>query len=96
MKMMTMERMKEQLKALCKDISFWENTDENILDVTVEDFEGFDEDWDEVFADINEDAVNTMIEWLDEHCDSHDSGCFYQYYTFGNLVVCLDWESYDI
>lgn len=94
--MMTMERMKEQLKALCKDISFWENTDENILDVTVEDFEGFDEDWDEVFADINEDAVNTMIEWLDEHCDSHDSGCFYQYYTFGNLVVCLDWESYDI
>ena len=94
--MMTMERMKEQLKALCKDISFWENTDENILDVTVEDFEGFDEDGDEVFADINEDAVNTMIEWLDEHCDSHDSGCFYQYYTFGNLVVCLDWESYDI
>ena len=94
--MMTMERMKEQLKALCKDISFWENTDENILDVTVEDFEGFDEDGDEVFADINEDAVNTMIEWLDKHCDSHDSGCFYQYYTFGNLVVCLDWESYDI
>lgn len=91
-----MERMKEQLKALCKDISFWENTDENILDVTVEDFEGFDEDGDEVFADINEDAVNTMIEWLDKHCDSHDSGCFYQYYTFGNLVVCLDWESYDI
>ena len=96
MKMMTMERMKEQLKALCKDISFWENTDENILDVTVEDFEGFDEDWDEVYADINENAVNTMIEWLDKHCDSHDSGCFYQYYTFGNLVVCLDWESYDI
>ena len=94
--MMTMERMKEQLKALCKDISFWENTDENILDVTVEDFEGFDEDWDEVYADINENAVNTMIEWLDKHCDSHDSGCFYQYYTFGNLVVCLDWESYDI
>lgn len=94
--MMTMERMKEQLKALCKDISFWENTDKNMLGVIVEDFEGFDEDGDEVFADINEDAVNTMIEWLDKHCDSHDSGCFYQYYTFGNLVVCLDWESYDI
>ena len=67
-----------------------------MLGVIVEDFEGFDEDGDEVFADINEDAVNTMIEWLDKHCDSHDSGCFYQYYTFGNLVVCLDWESYDI
>lgn len=93
---MTMEMMKKQLVALCKDISFWENTDKNMLGVIVEDFEGFDEDGNEVSADINEDAVNTMIEWLDEHCDSHDSGCFYQYYTFGNLVVCLDWESYDI
>ena len=94
--MMTMEMMKKQLMALCEDISFWENIDKNMLGVIVEDFEGFDEDGDEVFADINEDAVNTMIEWLDKHCDSHDSGCFYQYYTFGNLVVCLDWESYDI
>lgn len=93
---MTMEMMKKQLMTLCEDISFWENTDKNMLGVIVEDFEGFDEDWNEVFADINEDAVNTMIEWLDEHCDSHDSGCFYQYYTFSNLVVCLDWESYDI
>ena len=94
--MMTMEMMKKQLMTLCKDISFWENTDKNMLGVIVEDFEDFDEDGDEVFADINEDAVNTMIEWLDEHCDSHDGGCFYQYYTFGDLVVCLDWESYDI
>ena len=94
--MMTMEMMKKQLMTLCKDISFWENTDKNMLGVIVEDFEDFDEDGDEVFADINEDAVNTMIEWLEEHCDSHDGGCFYQYYTFGDLVVCLDWESYDI
>ena len=94
--MMTMETMKKQLKALCKDISFWENPAENTLGVTVEDFEGFDEDWDEVYADINEDAVNTMIEWLEEHCDSHDGGSLYQYYTFGDLVVCLGWASYDI
>ena len=93
--MITMERMKEQLKALCKDISFWENTDENILDVTVEDFEGFDEDWDEVYADINENAVNTMIEWLESHCDSHEDD-LYRYYTFGDLVVCLGCASYDI
>ena len=93
---MTMEMMKKQLMTLCEDISFWENTDKNMLGVIVEDFEGFDEDGNEVFADINEDAVNIMIEWLEEHCDSHDGGCFYQYYTFGDLVVCLDWESYDI
>ena len=92
---MTMEMMKEQLKALCKDISFLEYGDENKLDVTVEDFEGFDEDWDEVYADIDDDAVNTMVEWLESHCDSHE-GDFYYYYTFGDLVVCLGWASYDI
>ena len=92
---MTIEMMKEQLEALCEDISFWEWDDENKLDVTVEDFEGFDEDWDEVYADIDDNAVDKMIEWLDEHCDSHE-GDFYHYYNFGDLVVCLGWASYDI
>lgn len=92
---MTIEMMKEQLNALCEDISFWEWDDENKLDVTVEDFEGFDEDWDEVYADIDDDAVEKMIEWLDEHCDSHEDN-LYHYYTFGDLVVCLGWASFDI
>ena len=92
---MTMEKMKEQLLALCEDISFWEYTNENKLDVTVEDFEGFDEDWNEVFADIDVDAVDEMIKWLESHCDSRE-GDFYHYYTFGDLVVCLGWASYDI
>ena len=92
---MTMEMMKEQLEALCEDISFWEYDDENKLDVTIEDFEGFDEDWCEVFADIDDDAVEVMIDWLESHCDSHE-GDFYYYYTFGDLVVCLGWASYDI
>lgn len=92
---MTVEMMKEQLMALCKDISFWEYEDENKLDVTVEDFEGFDEDWSEMFFDIDEDAVDAMVDWLDEHCDSHE-GDFYHYYIFGDLEVCLGWASYDI
>ena len=92
---MDIEMMKEQLNALCEDISFWEYYDENRLDVIVEDFEGFDEDWDEVYADIDDDAVDAMIEWLDEHCDSHESN-LYHYYTFGDLVVCLGWASFDI
>ena len=90
-----MEKMKEQLLALCEDISFFEYTNENKLGVTVEDFEGFDKDWNEVFADIDDDAVDEMIKWLESHCDSHE-GDFYHYYTFGDLVVCLGWASYDI
>lgn len=92
---MTIEMMKEQLNALCNDISFWEWENENKLDVTVEDFEGFDEDWDEVYADIDDDAVDKMIEWLESHCDSHE-GDLYHYYTFGDLVICLGWASFDI
>lgn len=92
---MTIEMMKEQLNALCEDISFWEWENENKLDVTVEDFEGFDEDWDEVYADIDDNAVDKMIEWLESHCDSHE-GDLYHYYTFGDLVVCLGWASFDI
>lgn len=92
---MTIEMMKKQLNALCEDISFWEWDDENKLDVTVEDFEGFDEDWDEVYADIDDDAVEKMIEWLESHCDSHESN-LYHYYIFGDLVVCLGWASFDI
>lgn len=92
---MTIEKMKEQLNALCNDISFWEWENENKLDVTVEDFEGFDEDWDEVYADIDDDVVDKMIEWLESHCDSHE-GDLYHYYTFGDLVVCLGWASFDI
>ena len=92
---MTIEMMKKQLNALCEDISFWEWDDENKLDVTVEGFEGFDEDWNEVYADIDDDAVDAMIEWLESHCDSHE-GDLYHYYTFGDLVVCLGWASFDI
>lgn len=92
---MTMEMMKEQLKAFSGDISFYEYTDENKLDVTIEDFVGFDEDWGEIYADIDEDAIDAMIEWLCEHCDSR-KGDTYQYYAFGDLMVCLGWASYDI
>lgn len=92
---MTMEMMKKQLKALCKNISFYEYANKNELRVTIEDFEGFDENWHETFADIDEDAVDEMIEWLEENCDSWE-GDFYYDYTFGDLVVCLGWASYDI
>lgn len=92
---MTMEMMKEQLKALCEDIYISEYSDENKMEVTIEDFVGFGEDWGEVYADIDEDAVDAMIDWLAEHCDSHE-GDFYHYYTFGDLEVCLGWASYDI
>lgn len=35
--------------------------------IHVEDFTGFDENWDEEFQDYSEETVDAMEEWLDEH-----------------------------
>ena len=65
------------------------------LVITVEDFEGFDEDWSEIMRDYDEEAVDGLIEWLEEHCISED-GDFYSYYHFEEFDVELGYSSYDI
>ena len=68
---------------------------EGYVDVTVLDFEGFDEDWCEIDGDYDEDAVDYFLEWLEEHCDSHE-GDFYHSYYFGDLEVEIGYASMDI
>lgn len=68
---------------------------EGFIDVTVEDFEGFDDDWCEVDAEYDDDAVDFFFEWLEEHCDSHE-GDYYHYYYFGDLEVEIGYASMDI
>ena len=65
------------------------------LVITVDDFEGFDEDWSEIMRDYDEEAVDGLIEWLEEHCISED-GDFYSYYHFEEFDVELGYSSYDI
>ena len=65
------------------------------LVITVDDFEGFDEDWSEIMRDYDEEAVDGLIEWLEEHCISED-GDFYSYYHFEEFDVQLGYSSYDI
>ena len=65
------------------------------LVITVDDFEGFDEDWSEIMRDYDEEAVDGLIEWLKEHCISED-GDFYSYYHFEEFDVHLGYSSYDI
>lgn len=68
---------------------------EGFIDVTVEDFDGFDDDWCEVDAEYDEDAVDFFFEWLEEHCDSHE-GDFYHSYYFGELEIEIGYASMDI
>ena len=63
--------------------------------ITVDDFEGFDEDWSEIMRDYDEEAVDGLIEWLEEHCISED-GDFYSYYHFEEFDVQLGYSSFDI
>lgn len=65
------------------------------LVITIDDFEGFDENWSEVMRDYDVDAEEALIDWLEEHCISEE-GDFYSYYHFEDFDVQLGYSSYDI
>ena len=88
-----LEQIIEMLEKVGDSITYYVSGSE--IDVVVQDFDGFDEDWCEIDADYDEDAVDGLTEWLEEHCDSHD-GDFYHYYYFGEIEVCFGYASFDI
>lgn len=66
------------------------------LHFTVNDFEGFDEDWSEVDHEfVNAELVEAIEDALDEMADEV-VGDFYVEYHFGDAVVELGYTSYDI
>ena len=78
-----------------EDVSVWEHEGCGCIALTIEDFDGFDEDWCEQFRDYDEDAVDALLEWLEEHALSVD-GDFYTYYQFEDFEVRVGYASYDI
>ena len=92
---MTREMMVVAIEALGADASLWERSD-GMLDVTLEDFEGFDDDWSEVDReDDDEEAVDAFLEMLEAECLSHE-GDFYVVYHFEGFDVQLGYASFDI
>jgi hypothetical protein len=63
--------------------------------VEVQDFEGFDEDWSEIYADYDEDAVDALLEWLEEQCVS-SYGDFYEFYEFEGFYVKVGYASMEV
>lgn len=91
---MTREMMITAIEALGDDVSLWKRGD--TLDVTIEDFEGFDDSWAEVERDFDDDdAVETFLEMLDRECVSRE-GDFYVTYHFEGFDVQIGYASYDI
>lgn len=89
---MTKEMVMAML-ATIKDISVDDDYDDMIA-VTIEDFEGFDEDWGEICKKVDA-SVKYMEAWLDEHCVSqcHD---YYSDYEFEGFTVQVGSASMDI
>jgi hypothetical protein len=65
------------------------------LEITVDDFEGFDEDWSEIMREYDVDAVRALIDWLEEHCISEDGDLYYEFH-FEDFDVQLGYSSFDI
>jgi len=93
--MITREMMIEMIEALGNDAFMWERSD-GLIDVTIHDFEGFDDDWSEIMRDYdNPEAVSDFEEMLEEQCESQE-GDFYVTYHFDGFDVQLGYSSFDI
>jgi hypothetical protein len=93
-----MEKLLKMLEELAADVDYGvreiEGEKPEVV-ITVDDFEGFDDDWSEVMRDYDEEAVDGLIKWLEENCISED-GDFYSYYHFEEFDVELGYTSFDI
>lgn len=83
------------LEEMREDVSYYVRRDGTELAITIDDFEGFDDDWSEIIREYDGETVDGLIEWLEEHCISED-GDFYSYYEFEGFTVQLGYSSYDI
>jgi hypothetical protein len=93
--MMTREMMLAVIEALGADASLWDE-EAYCLDVTLEDFEGFDENWSEIDREYDdEEAVDAFLEILETECLSSE-GNFYVVYHFEGFDVRLGYASFDI
>ena len=92
--MMTIETITAQLDRISADS--WYDVNDNRIDLTIDDFEGFDEDWNEVFHEfVDEDAIEEVLKWLEENAHYIERGLYYLYY-FGEIVVQVGYTSFEI
>lgn len=70
--------------------------DHGVMHLTIEDFEGFDDDWGEVMRDYdNPDAVDALLDWLNVNSNFKVEE-FYTIYSFDGFSVELGYTSFDI
>ena len=91
---MTIKTVTTQLDRISQDS--WYDVIGNRIDLTIDDFEGFDSDWSEIYREfVDEKAVGEVLDWLEKNADYID-GNLYHYYHFGDIVVEVGYTSFDI
>lgn len=91
---MTRTELVNTLNALGNDVFYSEY--ENVFDVTINDFEGFDDDWNEIDRDFdNPQAVEDFEETLENECNYFE-GDYSRTYYFDDFTVWLGYASQDI
>lgn len=91
---MTIETITAQLDRISADS--WYDVNDNYINLTINDFEGFNDDWNEVDREfVDEEAVNEVLDWLEENAGYVD-GDFYRYCYFDEIVVVIGYTSFDI
>ena len=91
---MTINNIIAQFDRISEDS--WYEVMDNRIELSINDFEGFDEHWSEIDREfIDEDAVGEVLKWLEENADYID-GYLYRYYHFGEIIVEVGYTSYDI
>lgn len=93
--MTTKEKILNALEALGDDATYYVKQNGDIS-VTFEDFEGFDDDWDEIEREYDDaEAVKNFQTLLAEESNSIDDN-YYTTYHFDGFSVKVGYASYDI
>lgn len=92
---MTIDNILDQLDRISED-SWYITASDNYIELTINDFLGFDEDGSEVFREyVDPEAVEEVTNWLIEKSD-YIEGHFYHYLHFGDILVRVGYTSFEI
>lgn len=92
---MTREMVMELLTTAGADLEVDVRSDGTVA-VTVQDFEGFDEDWSEVERELDDEERVDAIEEALEQAASSVCGDYYRYFEFDGFTVQWGYASFDI
>lgn len=85
----------ELVKACGNDVELYHWSDGG-YELTLEDFEGFDKDWNEVMREYdNEEAIDILLDWLEDNCIDKTERLDI-HYVFPDFQVTLGYASFDI